>query len=84
MIGAIVQGCSSALKSGHYMVFSGLVVNCEIPVYTLFFFFLRLDRFTTEGKEANGTGAPKKSARCGVESVLSLFPFHPPDTKVIV
>lgn len=37
MIGAIVQGCSSSFKSGHYMVFSGLVVNCEIPVYTLFF-----------------------------------------------
>lgn len=32
MIGMIVQCCTSSLKSGHYMVFPGLVVNCEIPV----------------------------------------------------
>lgn len=70
----IVQCCTSALKSGHNMVFPGLVVNCEIPVYTV---SLHWDRFTTEGKEAKGTGAPKKAVRCGVESVLRFFPFIP-------
>lgn len=34
MIGMIVQCCKSFLNSGHYMVFPGSVVICEIPVYT--------------------------------------------------
>lgn len=58
----IVQCCTSSLKSGHEMVFPALVVKSEIPVYVV-----SLDHFTTEGKEANGTGAPKKVVRCGVE-----------------
>lgn len=63
MTGMIVLCCTSSPKSGHYTVFSGLVVNCEIPVYTV---SLRWDRFTTEGKEPNGTDAPEKAVRCGV------------------
>lgn len=63
------------------MVFPELVVNCEIPVYTA---SLRWDRFTTEGKEANGTDAPQKAVRCGVEISFEIFSLSSRHTKVTV
>lgn len=70
MIGLIVQSCTTSFKSGHYMVFPGIVVSCEIPVHTV---SLQWDCFTAA--EERGEWNRQKVVRCGAESILYFFNF---------